>query len=146
MSWLTKTSVYFPSQELILQILPPRIHVDAFFQHIHRVNSPFRMIPSGVDSGLGWAASSCPLSFWHPHERDFFFPSWSKPCRLFLRHIFRCYILSSSWVRGKPFRQEVGVERERELMSLELRFSVTLDLGIHIAHQPNGIAIPILQV
>lgn len=57
----------------------------------------------------------------------FFFPAGPKPCRLFLGHTLKCYILGSSWVRGKDFRQGMGLEREKEQMSLKLLVSVTLD-------------------
>lgn len=40
-----------------------------------------------------------------------------SPCSLFLRHILKCCILSSFWVREKPFRQGMGVERERTNVS-----------------------------
>lgn len=104
------------------------------------------MIPSGLDSGLG----CCFLSFESLAPTRvyyyFFFPAGPKPCGLFLRHIFKCYILSSSWVSGKPFRQGVGVEREREQMSLGLLLSITLDLRILTVPQPNGVCIPILRV
>lgn len=49
-------------------------------------------------------------------------------------------------MRGKPFRQGVGIAREREQMSLELLLSVTWDLEICTAPKPNGIAVPILSV
>ena len=72
------------------------------------------------------------------------FPVGPKPCRLFLRYPWKCYMLSSSWVRGKPFRQRVWGEREKEQMSLKL--CVTLDLGILAAPQPNACTVSILRV
>ena len=55
-------------------------------------------------------------------------------------------MLSSSWVRGKPFRQGVWGERGKEQMSLKLLVSVTLDLGILAEPQPNACTVSILRV
>lgn len=40
----------------------------------------------------------------------------------------------------------MGLEREKEQMSLKLLVSVTLDLGILTAPQPNASTIPMLRV
>ena len=82
----------------------------------------------------------------HMNILVFFFPAGPKPCRLFPGHTLKCYILGSSWVRGKAFRQGMGLEREKEQMSLKLLVSVTLDLGILTAPQPNASTIPTLRV
>lgn len=96
-----KLTVYLGSQKACFAVshtwLPPLSrHTGGTFSVL--------LLPSAVDSNL----SHCLSSFESLAPKQvcyFFFPSWSKPCSLFLRHILKCYILSSFWVRGKPFRQ-----------------------------------------
>lgn len=114
MSSLTKSSVYLPSQKLILRVPPHRITRGCLFSaHIQsKLSLSNDSLWCRLRPGMGCLFLS--FEFLAPTGAYFFFfPSWSKPCRLFLRHIFKCYILSSSWVREKPFRQGVGVEREK---------------------------------
>jgi hypothetical protein len=71
---------------------------------------PFIRIPSGVNSG--WTAASL-LWIFGSYTAFFFPPAGPKPCRLFLRLILKCYILSSSWVRENLLVREWGGERKQ---------------------------------